>query len=90
MWTTLLVSRSFDICRNVDMWCIVPPMSEIPILVSTRKAASILGVSVRTVHRLADSGDLVPAYRIDGLRGAMVFLESDVRERLNRKWGSAA
>lgn len=57
-----------------------PPMSEIPDLLSTRKAARVLGVTTRTVQRLAASGHLPPAYRLDGLRGAFLFYQEDVHD----------
>ena len=55
-------------------------MAEIPDLLSTRGAARVLGVTTRTVHRFAESERLRPAYRLDGLRGAFLFHESDVLE----------
>ena len=55
-------------------------MSNIPDLLSTRGASRVLRVSTRTVHRFAESGTLRPAFRLDGLRGAFLFHESDVLE----------
>jgi len=67
------------------MVCIVAAMPEIPDLLSTRGAARVLGVTTRTVHRYAESETLRPAYRLDGLRGAFLFHEADVRELANRR-----
>lgn len=69
-------------------------MAEIPDLLSTRGAARVLGVTTRTVHRFAESDRLRPAYRLDGLRGAFLFHESDVialaEQRRNKSSPEAA
>lgn len=80
--------------RNRDNARIVPGMSQIPDLLSTRGAARVLGVTTRTVHRFAESDTLRPAFRLDGLRGAFLFHESDVRnlaaQRRNKGSSEAA
>lgn len=47
-------------------------------LITTRQAAERLGVTVSTVSRWAASGKLVPALRLEGLRGPMWFRPADV------------
>lgn len=48
---------------------------------TTRQAAEVLQVSHRTVLYLVERGELVPAERIEALRGAMLF-ERDTVQRL--------
>lgn len=50
-------------------------------LIGTADAAEILGVSVRTVKRLAKIGELRHAMKMGGDTGAYLFLRGDV-ERL--------
>ncbi len=50
-------------------------------LLTSPQVAHRLGKSIRTVHRLAESGDLVPVQKLPGPNGAYLFRESDV-ERL--------
>ena len=45
---------------------------------NTRQAADELGVSIRTIHRLVDSGDLTPAVKVPGKTGAFLFEEAEV------------
>lgn len=45
----------------------------------TAEAAKILGVSVRTVHRQAESGELPFEMKLPGPRGAYVFDEDAIR-----------
>lgn len=48
-------------------------------LIGTADAAAILGKSPRTVHRLVESGDLVPAMVAPGgFAGAFLFHRSDI------------
>ena len=42
-------------------------------LATTRDVADRLGISVRQVARLAGSGALKPALKLEGVRGAMLF-----------------
>lgn len=58
-----------------------------PDLIYTADVAELLGVDVRTVHRMVKRGDLIPAAIGRGKRGSMVFRRADV-EAL--KDGSAA
>lgn len=47
--------------------------------IGTTEAAQILGKSPRTVHRLVESGDLVPVFVAPGgYRGAFLFARADV------------
>jgi hypothetical protein len=51
-------------------------------LIGTAEAARVLGKSHRTVHRLVESGALVPALIAPGgFKGAFLFARADV-ERL--------
>lgn len=51
-------------------------------LIGTAEAAQMLGKSHRTVHRLVESGQLVPALTAPGgFKGAFLFKREDV-ERL--------
>jgi excisionase family DNA binding protein len=50
-------------------------------LIPTRQAAELLGVNVRTVHRMAEAGLLPPALKIPGQTGAWLFDRAAV-ERL--------
>ena len=47
-------------------------------LVGTTEAAELLGVSVRTVHRLVSAQRLTPAAKLAGLRGAYLFDKAQV------------
>ena len=47
-------------------------------LVTTAQAAKILGVSIKSVLRFADRGDLPVAVRVPGLTGPRMYLVNDV------------
>lgn len=47
--------------------------------ITTAEAAKILGVSVRTVHRKADAGEIPHEMKLPGPRGAYIFDEDVVR-----------
>ena len=47
-------------------------------LISTVQAAQILGVSVKTVRRLVERGELDLALKAEGLRGPMFYNVNDV------------
>ena len=49
-------------------------------LLTSPQVASRLGVSIRTVHRLADSGALMPALKLPGPTGAYLFRPDDVEQ----------
>lgn len=50
-----------------------------PDLIGTAEAATILGRSARTVHRLVEAGDLTPAVVAPGgFAGVYLFARSDV------------
>ena len=51
-----------------------------PDLISVAEAAEILGRSVRTVHRLVDSGSLPVAGRLPGRTGAIILDRSEVED----------
>lgn len=42
-------------------------------MLTSRQAAEQLHVTVRTIHRWVNEGRLVPAVRVPGYRGAMLF-----------------
>ena len=52
-------------------------MTERRQLLTSPRVAEILGVSIRTVQRLAESGDL-PAIKLTGQTGAYVFEPTEV------------
>lgn len=61
------------------------PMTHTPDLIGTAEAASILGKSHRTVHRMVDAGTLTPALVAPGgFKGVYLFNRRDV-ERLAHK-----
>lgn len=47
-------------------------------LITSAEASRILGRSLRTVHRLAESGALTPAQKLPGPNGAYLFRRRDV------------
>lgn len=53
-------------------------MENLSVLLTTSEAANILGSSPRDVARLVKRGDLVPAVKAPGLRGAMFFEPKEV------------
>lgn len=46
---------------------------------SAREVANVLGVDIRTVHRMAKDGRLTPAHQGPGLRSPLLFRSTDVR-----------
>ncbi len=56
--------------------------------VTTAEAARILGVSVRTVHRMVAAGTLTAPIKLPGLRGAYLLDATEVR-RLADKLAAA-
>lgn len=53
-------------------------MTTAPDLLTAAEVARIYGVHVRTVHRMVAKGDLSPAIKAPGIRGALFFRRSDV------------
>ena len=47
-------------------------------LLTTREAASRLGVSVQTISRWVNEGKLNPSLKAPGIRGPLFFAEGDV------------
>lgn len=47
---------------------------------TTREVAEVLGVSPAQVTRLVASGDLTPAVKAPGLRGAFMFTHEEVEQ----------
>lgn len=47
------------------------------LLLSTGRVAELLGISIRTVQRMAKT-DKIPARKLDGHHGQYVFEESDI------------
>lgn len=64
-------------------------MSDLPVLLSTRQAARLLGVTIRTIQRFADAGDLPAVYRFEGKRGAYLFHVADVEALAKRRQRAA-
>lgn len=54
-------------------------------LVSTTQAAEQLGVSIRTIHRLAQSGRLHVAHKLPTGTGAYLFYKADIDAYLEAK-----
>ncbi len=52
-------------------------------LLTTTQVAALLGVSVRTVHRMVAAGHLDPAVKAPGTRGAYLFDPDSV---IGRDW----
>ena len=53
-------------------------MPNVPDLLPTREVAAIYGCDVRTVHRMVARGDLIPAIKAPGPKGALLFRRDDV------------
>lgn len=47
-------------------------------LLTVRQVAAQIDCSIRTVHRLVDSGSLTPAIKLPGSTGAYLFRPADV------------
>jgi len=58
-------------------------------MLTTKEAADKLGVSIRTVQRMADDGTLSPTVRYPGQTGPLLFDETDV-ERVRKIREAAA
>lgn len=53
-------------------------MPNTPDLIPASEVARIYGCHVRTVHRLVAKGDLTPAIKAPGAKGAFLFRRVDV------------
>lgn len=49
-----------------------------PNLITSADVAALLGVSVRTVHRMVDAEQIIPVKQLAGPRGAYLFDAADV------------
>ena len=65
---------------NVTQCVTIHDMSTHGTLLTTREAASRLGVSVQTVSRWVMEGKLKPALKGSGIRGPLFFAADDVDE----------
>lgn len=54
-------------------------------LVTTAEAADLLGVSIKTVLRIAERGELPVAVRVPGLRGPRMYRLADVQALAERR-----
>jgi len=54
-------------------------------LLTTAQAADVIGVSVATVHRMAETGELPVALKADGLRGPKFYRVEDVLPLAERR-----
>jgi excisionase family DNA binding protein len=59
-------------------------------LIPTKQVAELLGVDVRTVHRLADRKHLPAAMKIEGKTGAWLFSRDVVEMYLRQRDRTAA
>lgn len=59
-------------------------MSE-PDQITTREAADMLGLSIRTTIRRVESGELTPARKLPGLRGPYIFDRNTIEEYRHTK-----
>ena len=58
-------------------------------LLTSPQVAALLGCSIRTVHRLVTSEDLIPAQKLPGPNGAFLF-DPNVVEMFRRQKNSTA
>ncbi len=58
-------------------------------MVGVAEAAQIIGVSTRTLHRLAKSGDLPHAHKNPRRTGAYLFWRADVQRLAHEQNGAA-
>ena len=59
-------------------------------LLTTRKVAQRLGVTVRQVHGLVERGELAPVTRLDPPTGPLFFSEEDVAKLEAERSGAAS
>lgn len=60
------------------------PKNNTDVLLTSPQAAHRIGVSHRTVHRLAATGKLAPAQKLPGPNGAFLFSARDVEKFIAR------
>lgn len=53
-------------------------MSKNEHLIPTQQVARLLGVNVRTVHRMVDDGRLTAAIKVPGRTGALLFDRTEI------------
>lgn len=58
-------------------------------LISTRQAADLLGENVRKTIRRVERGQLTPAKKLEGLRGAYLFDQSVIESLAARNTAAA-
>ena len=58
--------------------------------ISTAEAAALLGVSIRTIHRLVVSGALKPLLKYPGKTGGFLFARSTIDRYMSRRTTKAA
>lgn len=58
--------------------------------ISTAEAAALLGVSIRTIHRLVASGALKPLLKYPGKTGGFLFARSTIDRYMSRRTADAA
>lgn len=54
-------------------------LGHMPKFTPTKGAARELRVSVRTIHRWVEAGEITPIDKLEGLRGAYLFDEAEVQ-----------
>jgi excisionase family DNA binding protein len=57
---------------------------------TTAEAAQVLGVSTKTVVRMAEDGRLTPHRKLPGLRGTYLFLRAEVKRYAAQQDGARA
>lgn len=58
------------------------PQDDAAELLTSPQVGQMIGRSARTVHRLVEAGRLVPAQRLPGPNGPMLFRRADVEALL--------
>lgn len=59
-------------------------------LIGVAEASEIAGIDRRTIHRMVDRGELAPASKLPGLRGAYIFNRADIERIAADRKGEAA
>ena len=58
-------------------------------LLTSPQVSRLLDVSIRTVHRRAEAGELTPVQKLPGPNGAYLFRRADVEEFMRRAAAAA-